>query len=129
MFKDLLLVSVGGILGSCFRYVISTSTNNLVQKLFPLGTLFVNSLGAFMAGVIIGFSSCIWYTKNYQLFLIVGLLGAFTTFSAYNIETMNLFFEGKVKFGLLNILLNNILSLIFVFLGFFLTKVLFLKVD
>jgi CrcB protein len=129
MIKNLLLVSAGGIFGSCLRYAVSMSANNLVQRLFPFGTLLVNSLGGFMAGVVLGFSSCLWYTKNVQLFVLVGFLGAFTTFSAYNIETINLFFEGKAKLGLLNILLNNILSLVLVFLGFWLTKALFLKVD
>lgn len=127
--KDLFFISAGGILGSCSRYFISIGANNFVQKIFPLGTLLVNSFGALLAGVFLGFSSCVCYTKNYNLFLMVGFLGAFTTFSAYSVETINLFFEGKFKLGLINILLNNVFSLFFVGLGFWLTKSLFLKVD
>jgi CrcB protein len=129
MIKDLLMVSIGGVFGACFRYVISLNANNFMGGVFPLGTLLVNSLGGLMAGAILGLSGCVWYTKNFHLLVLVGFLGAFTTFSAYNIETINLFFQGKIKLGLFNILLNNILALLFVELGFLLTRFLFLKVD
>lgn len=129
MIKNLLLVSFGGILGTCSRYVVLVFTESFIGKNFPFGTLLVNSLGALLAGLLIGIFGFSESLKSYRLFCIVGFFGAFTTFSAYSIETVNLLFEGKIKLGFLNILLNNILSLAFVVLGFWLAHTLALKVD
>lgn len=129
MIKNLLLISSGGILGSCFRYMVSVLTQPIIGKVFPLSTLLVNSFGALLAGLFLGAFGYSEAFKDYRLFCMVGFLGAFTTFSAYSIETLNLFFEGKIKLGVLNILLNNILALLFVGLGFWLAHTLILKVD
>lgn len=129
MIKNLLLISVGGICGTCSRYAISTFSDLIIGRIFPFGTLLVNSFGALLAGLFLGAFGYSAVFKDYRLFCLVGFLGAFTTFSAYSVETLNLFLEGKIKLGIVNILLNNILALMFVFLGFFLTKTLFLKVD
>ncbi len=129
MIKNLLLISAGGILGTCSRYMVFVFTESFIGKSFPLGTLLVNSVGALLAGLLFGIFGFSESFKSYRLFGIVGFLGAFTTFSAYSIETVNLFFEGKIKLGFLNILLNNILSLAFVGLGFWLAHTLILKVD
>jgi CrcB protein len=129
MIKKLLLISSGGILGICSRYAVLVFTESFIGKTFPLGTLLVNSLGALLAGLLFGIFGFSESFKNYRLFCMVGFLGAFTTFSAYSVETINLFFDGKIKLGFLNILLNNILSLLFVGLGFWLAHTLILKVD
>lgn len=129
MIKNLLLISAGGILGTCSRYMIFVFTESFIGKTFPLGTLLVNSFGALFAGILFGIFGFSESFKNYRLFCMVGFLGAFTTFSAYSLETINLFFDGKIKLGFLNILLNNILSLFFVGLGFWLAHALILKVD
>jgi fluoride exporter len=129
MIKDLLLISFGGILGTCSRYIVSVFIESFTGKVFPLGTLLVNSFGALLAGLLFGIFGFSESFKDYRLFCMVGFLGAFTTFSAYSLETANLFFDGKIKLGFLNILLNNILSLVFVGLGFWLAHTLILKVD
>lgn len=129
MIKNLLLISSGGILGTCSRYMVFVLTESFVGKTFPLGTLIVNSFGALLAGLLFGIFGFSESFKDYRLFCIVGFLGAFTTFSAYSVETINLFFDGKIKLGVLNILLNNVLSIAFVILGFYLAHTLILKVD
>ena len=129
MIKNLLLISAGGILGTCLRYMVSVFTESFIGRAFPLGTLLVNSFGALLAGLLFGIFGFSESFKDYRLFCMVGFLGAFTTFSAYSLETVNLFFVGKIKLGVLNILLNNILALVFVGLGFWLAHALILKVD
>ena len=129
MFKNILLISVGGILGTCSRYFVSTYLQSFFGKIFPIGTLAVNVIGALISGFLWGMFGGAQVDKSYRLFCFVGFLGAFTTFSAYSLDTINLFFEDKIKLGVLNILLNNILSLVFVILGFWLARCLFLKLN
>jgi len=79
----------------------------------------VNLLGSFIIGLLWG----TWETTNMsshtRTFLFIGILGGFTTFSSFTLETMNLFRDGEYGMATLNILANNILGLILVFAGFF----------
>jgi CrcB protein len=79
----------------------------------------VNVLGSLIIGLLWG----IWETANIsshmRTFIFIGILGGFTTFSTYSLETLNLFREGEVKMAIVNILANNILGILMVFAGFF----------
>ncbi|MEK6589569.1 MAG: CrcB family protein, partial [Nitrospinota bacterium] len=61
-------------------------------------------------------------SSNTRTFIFIGILGGFTTFSSYTMETLNLFRDGEIKLGLTNILANNIIGLLLVFIGFILGK-------
>lgn len=117
MIKILLLLS-GGAAGTLARYAVAGWGHRLYLGDFPIGTLLVNLIGS----LIIGFAWGVWemsnISSNMRTFLFIGILGGFTTFSSYTLETMNLFRDGEVRLGLTNILLNNVLGLFFVFLGF-----------
>lgn len=96
-----LLVGLGGFLGSVTRYLIQII---LPQSSIPLGTLFVNTFGCFILG-------CINSKLNHEqielsYFLVIGFLGAFTTFSALTNETVMIFDDGKWTLALLNIFLH-----------------------
>jgi len=65
--------------------------------------------------------------EKWKLFIITGFLGGYTTFSAYSFETVNYFFNGNLKFALMNIILSNILCFIFVILGIWFNRILFVK--
>ena len=58
-------------------------------------------------------------SSHMRTFIFIGILGGFTTFSTYSLETLNLFREGEVKMAIVNILANNILGILMVFAGFF----------
>ena len=118
----ILLLLTGGAIGTLARYGLSSLTHRYFDGSFPLGTLLVNLTGSLLIGFIWG----LWETQNMQsnirAFMFIGIFGGFTTFSAYALESLNLFRDGETKMALLNILANNILGLLLVFLGFIAAK-------
>ena len=121
---NFLLVIIGGGIGSFARFGLSTWVNQLMQvkTIFPYGTLTVNLLGSFMAGLVWGLSTETTMKPETRIFLLVGFMGGFTTFSSYALESYNLFNNGEVKNAFINILVNNIGSLLLVFAGIVLAK-------
>jgi len=119
--NNLLIVFLGGGFGALLRYGTYSFCNKNYSGVFPYGTLAVNIIGAFVIGIL----SAIWlssFNHKWQLFLFVGFLGGFTTFSAFSIETLNFLKIGQFKWALLNIFAHNFFSLLFVAGGFFLAK-------
>lgn len=112
-----LSVALGGALGASLRYAINIGLPSGLEKL-PTATLLVNVLGSFVAGFL-----ATWILQrafgniSLQLFLTVGFLGAFTTFSAFSVETLRLFEAGQLFTALSNVLLNLVGCLIAVFVG------------
>jgi len=114
----LLLIAAGGAAGAVLRYAVSGLAHRVFDETFPWGTLVVNLLGSFVIGFLWAFSERVSLPPKVAPFLFVGVLGAFTTFSTYSLESFNLFREGEVRLGLLNIIGSNVLGLALVFLGF-----------
>jgi len=115
------LLAAGGALGAILRYIAL----GLVQPgsaTFPWGTLFVNSLGSFVIGLLWFFFEQSTMSPNLRIFLFIGLLGGFTTFSAFSLETMNLIRDSERLLALLNVLLAMIVPLVFAFAGLFTGK-------
>ena len=119
--KEIWYVGIGGFLGSVLRYGINLfSYRSYPIQLIPYGTLFVNCLGCFLAGISVALLKK--YNLNIEslnLFLITGFLGAFTTFSAFGNESIKLFFSNQHQLFLGNIILNVFLSIFSVWLGYF----------
>ena len=119
MIKFLLLVGIGGFIGSLFRYWISGMVQNISGSIsFAFGTLAVNTIGCF----IIGFFAYLiearsMLTSEIRAFVLVGLLGAFTTFSTFGNETYNHIVESKFHLVLINIGAHVFLGLSAVYLG------------
>ncbi|HAG15422.1 MAG TPA: fluoride efflux transporter CrcB [Bacteroidales bacterium] len=114
----LFYIASGGVIGAILRYILAGIPHKYYWGTFPIGTLFVNLLGSFLIGfgfVLLGKENM---SENLKLFLFIGILGSFTTFSTFMFESMNLFRDGDLKFALLNIALANILGLFFVYLGY-----------
>ncbi len=116
--KIYLLVAAGGAAGAIGRYfLVSVAASWSVS--FPLGTLVVNVLGSLAIGV---FSA--WMLAGTSDFSAAralfqtGFLGAFTTFSAFSLDTLHLFAAGQLRAALLNVVLNVSLCLVFVAIGF-----------
>jgi len=86
-----LLVGLGGALGSMSRYVIVKSVDDRLNVVFPYGTLAVNIAGSFILGMVVGYAAKHGnVSDNWKVFLGAGLCGGFTTFSSFALENFNL---------------------------------------
>ena len=117
----IILVLTGGAIGTLARYLTSNFAQKFVSNGFPIGTLIVNLTGSFIIGLLWGLFENQSSTQL-RTFLFVGVLGGFTTFSAYSIETLNLFRDGHIRLAVFNILLNNVLGIFLALGGFTFAK-------
>lgn len=121
MYKILLLLAGGGI-GTVARFVVADYTHKYYLGSFPLGTLMVNMFGSFVIGLLWGLFDMQNLSHGLRAFLFIGILGGFTTFSAYAIESYHMFKGGDIKLAMLNVMANNVLSIGMVILGIMLSS-------
>ncbi len=116
-----LWVAIGGALGSVVRYACSSFFVRWLGAGFPYGTLFVNVVGSYAIGVLgtiaIAGGRALTPT-DLRAFLIVGILGGFTTFSAFSLETFTLARGGNLSGAAANVLLSLVLCFVAVWLGY-----------
>ena len=120
MIKNLLLVGLGGGIGSMLRYAAGLLINS---KYFPYATLAVNIIGSFIIGIVLAMSIKVdGIPDQWKLFLATGICGGFTTFSAFSMENMELFQNGKPGMAVMYIMLSIVLGIGAAFLGFYLSR-------
>ncbi len=117
-----ILLATGGAIGTILRYSMSGLTYRMVNSVFPWGTIIVNLSGSFAIGLLWGYFEFQNISSNMRNFIFIGMLGGFTTFSTYALESLNLFRDGEIKLAMTNLLLSNICGLLLVFAGFMLSK-------
>lgn len=120
--NKILALIIGGASGTLLRFWVSGWAHRLFEGVFPWGTLSVNLIGSFLIGFSWGIFERGSISTNFRLFLFMGIYGGFTTFSAFALESLNLFKAGHVKFAIIYILASNILGLLFVYLGYILAR-------
>lgn len=114
----ILCVGIGSLLGGLARYGLTGLVHRYLNGSFPYGTLAVNTLGCLVIGSVLYLvQDRSMLGPNARLFITVGLLGGFTTFSAFGYETMELLRGGEVRWAFLNVAGNVILGLGAVWLG------------
>tara|TARA_E500000081_G_C6110026_1_gene342199 strand:+ start:1247 stop:1630 length:384 start_codon:yes stop_codon:yes gene_type:complete len=100
-------IAAGGATGACLRYFVTTSVDSLFGKHMPFGTLTVNVVGSFALTLLYGFIERHDLSDSpYRALIGVGLLGAFTTFSTFSVETLTLLENGLWLKAAANVFLN-----------------------
>lgn len=121
--KPVVLVFIGGGLGSVVRYLMQRWISLLHQLNFPFGTLAVNIVACFVLGWIIGLADHRQYlSPDSRIFWAVGFCGGFSTFSTFSAETLALFQEPAVMSGLVYIVSSVVLCLGATILGVYVGK-------
>lgn len=119
-----LLVGAGGALGAMGRYGIGVAVGHVWHGKLPLGTFTVNVLGSLAMGLLVGLLAR--YTPEWQpqarLFLAVGLLGGFTTFSSFSLDAMVLIERGQAGWALAYVLGSVVISILALFAGLLLVR-------
>ncbi|MFA7343403.1 MAG: fluoride efflux transporter CrcB [Terrimicrobiaceae bacterium] len=127
MFLSYIVVMVGGALGSAARLWLSLFCAMRWGETFPVGTLAVNALGCLAIGVfsaLTGPDGMIMTSPLVRQFVMIGILGGFTTFSSFGLQTISLMSDGEWLYAALNIVLSVVACLAFVWLGTILVSLL-----
>lgn len=123
--QKLLLVGLGGLVGTLVRYALTGWSARRFGEAFPTGTLIVNLLGCFLAGFLFHLMRERYPgSETIQTAVFVGLLGGFTTFSAFGLQTFTLLRDGDFGFAVFNLICSNLGGLLLVWAGYTLAKTL-----
>jgi len=116
--KTLIFVAMGGALGASVRFLLSAAALRLLGPQFPWGTLAANLIGSFLMGLLIGaLVTRIDLSDHLRAFFSVGVLGGFTTFSAFSLELANMIERGDLSLAGLYALTSLILGVTALFAG------------
>lgn len=124
MMQQMLAVALGGASGAVLRWLLASNIQRWSGSAFPWGTLTVNALGSFLLGFLF-----VWLIERssagelLRMGLTVGMLGAFTTFSTYSLESIRLLQEGALGLAMVNIFGQLLLCLFLTWLGIQLARV------
>lgn len=102
----ILLVALGGAIGAVLRYLLGMGIATALPHPFPIGTLTINVLGSFLIGMLFFLFNDSAWQEMYRAFVVVGVLGGFTTFSAFSLETLGLLNTGRYAAALIYVLLS-----------------------
>ncbi len=122
--KMILVVALGGAIGSSLRYMTGVAATRILGISFPWGTLIVNIAGSFAMGVLVSLLALRFSAPNeVRAFLAIGLLGGFTTFSSFALDVVTLFERKQyfVSFGYMSI--SVLVSIAALFLGLALVRI------
>lgn len=123
-FIALLAVGIGGLSGSVLRWVIGLRMNAIFPAL-PLGTLVANIVGGYIIGLAAGaVTADLGLSQNMRLFLIPGFCGGLTTFSTFSLETVTSLMNGRIAWGISEIVIHVSGSLLATVLGIFTVRLL-----
>lgn len=117
-----LLVALGGALGASTRYLLGMWIQTRAGSDFPWGTFVINVSGSFLIGIVLGLVNAGTLSAEARLFLAVGVLGGYTTFSSFSYETLELLSDGNIQAFLFNAIGQIVAGLLAVYLGIVLSR-------
>ena len=119
-----LLVGLGGAIGSMARFGVGSLVGRFLPMSFPLATLIVNIVGSVAMGLFVGMMARLLpaWQEEARLFVAVGVLGGFTTFSSFSLDTIALVERGELLQAGLYVLLSVVVCLVGLYLGLLLTR-------
>lgn len=119
---EYVVVFIGGGMGAVARYLLGSAVQRAIGPDFPWGTLAVNMIGCLLVGVVAELIRVhVDWHGNVRLFLVVGILGGFTTFSSFGYETMALIQSGKYLAAFANAAGQSLFGILLVAIGFYVT--------
>lgn len=118
------VVAAGGAIGTLLRYIVGGLDYRFSNGVFPVSTLVVNVTGSLVIGFLWGIVDRFAISPNVRMFIFIGILGGYTTFSTFSLETFNLMRDGEYRIAFMNVILSVALSIVAVFLGYFISKIL-----
>lgn len=119
-----ILIALAGLVGTLLRYWVSGAVSSRYQT-FPWGTIAVNVVGCLVTGLVFGLiEEGSLVSPTIRAVILIGLLGGFTTFSAYGLQTFALLRDGAFGLALLNMALSNVLGLCLIWAGYVVARVL-----
>lgn len=123
MGMKLLAIAGAGAAGALFRFGLSNGVYRVLGREFPYGTLVVNVLGSLLIGYFfVLFLERVDAGEIWRSAILIGLLGSFTTFSTFSLETLNLFNDGAYVKAMLNVVLSVAMCLVGTWMGFALAR-------
>ncbi len=124
--KEIIVIALGGSAGAVARFLVANGIYAWLGRGFPHGTLFVNVSGSFLMGFLTELMlQRFTFAPEYRAAILVGFLGAYTTFSAFALETLYLFEQGNLQKAVLNVFLSAVLCLAAVWIGLVMGRKLF----
>jgi CrcB protein len=115
---NIFIIGIGGFLGAISRYGVALWIGQRWGRNFPLGTFLINISGSFLIGLLMSlFAERFMVNPQWRLMLVVGFLGAYTTFSTFEYETGALMKDGEWLIAMLNVVLSVIVGFIALKLG------------
>lgn len=120
----LFIIGLGGAIGTILRYVMGGLDYRFSNGVFPISTLVVNVTGSLVIGFLWGIIDRFNFSPNMRMFVFIGILGGYTTFSTFSLETFNLMRDGEYRIAIMNAALSLALSVGAVFVGYILSKTL-----
>ena len=116
-------IALGGGIGSVLRYVMHTRIDQMHAYSFPVGVLVVNIVGSFLMGLLAwSLTAHIELAQEHRAAILVGLLGGFTTFSAFSHDTLHLFLRGEYVAVIVHIVLSVLLCIMAAGAGLYIAK-------
>ena len=120
--KIILGIGIGSFIGGISRYLLTDLIQKHFSSTFPYGTMFVNIIGCFFIGIVYGWASTGNLSEEGRLFLTTGLIGGFTTFSAFSFEIITMLQNNELFYAILYLIISVLIGLLMTFLGILLMK-------